>query len=164
MVHAIDRLPLLHGLWALGPAGHGFFKFTRAISEGRAIDIYNHGELYRDFTYIADLVRAVRLLMDCVPEVGKPAGAMDSLSESAPYRVVNIGNSDKVKLLDFIDAIEAELGIAAKRNSLPMQPGEVYATWADTSLLKALTGFSPATPIRAGIADFVRWYRDEYGG
>lgn len=154
------RFFTVYGPW--GRPDMAFFKFTRAILESHPIDIYNHGELYRDFTNVADLTRAIRLLMDCRPEIGKPAGDIDSLSESAPFRVVNIGNSDKVKLLDFIDAIEAELGVAAKRNLLPMQPGEVYATWADTSLLKALTGFTPATPIRTGIAEFIRWYRKEY--
>jgi UDP-glucuronate 4-epimerase len=170
---------LLHsqaGLWdipstafrfftAYGPWGRpdmAFFKFTEAIIAGRPIDIYNHGDLYRDFTYVGDLVRAIRLLIDCVPQAGRPVGPMDSVSGSAPFRVVNIGNAGKVKLLDFVDALEAEIGIAAKRNYLPMQPGEVYATWADTSLLQALTGFSPATPVRQGIAEFVRWYRGAY--
>jgi UDP-glucuronate 4-epimerase len=133
--------------------------------EGRPIDIYNHGDMFRDFTYVDDLVRAIRLLIDAVPvrpEDGiVPEG--DSLSPVAPYRVVNIGNSDKVRLLDFIDAIEDCLGIKAIRNYMPMQMGDVPATWADASLLQQLTGYQPQTDFREGIAKFVAWYRDYAG-
>ena len=133
--------------------------------EGRPIDIYNHGEMYRDFTYVDDLVRAIRLLIDAVPvrpitpEAIEPG---DSLSPVAPWRVVNIGNSEKVRLLDFIEAIEESLGIEAVRNYLPMQPGDVPATWADASLLQRLTGYRPQTPYREGVAAFVRWFREYY--
>jgi UDP-glucuronate 4-epimerase len=121
--------------------------------------------MYRDFTYVTDLVRAIRLLID-VPPV-RPAGIDeimdgDSLSPVAPYRVVNIGNSGKVRLLDFIEAIEAELGISAIRNYMPMQMGDVPATWAEASLLKRLTGYRPQTDFRDGIARFVSWFRDYY--
>lgn len=142
------------------------YKFVDRILDGREIDIYNHGDMYRDFTYVDDLVRGIRLLIDAVPE--RPSGPEaippgDSLSPVAPYRVVNIGNSEKVRLLDFIDAIEAELGRPAIRNLMEMQPGDVPATWADASLLQRLTGYRPQTDIRAGIHHFVTWFRDYYG-
>ena len=142
------------------------FKFADAILAGRPIDIYNHGEMYRDFTYVDDLVRAIRLLMDAVPERPATPGDIasgDSLSPAAPYRIVNIGNSARVKLLDFVDIIEAELGVKAVRNYMDMQPGDVPATWADASLLQSLTGYQPQTDIRDGIAKFVRWFREYYG-
>lgn len=157
------RFFTVYGPW--GRPDMALFKFVDAILEGRPIDIYNRGEMYRDFTYVSDLVRAIRLLIDAVPirpENGVvPAG--DSLSPVAPFRVVNIGNSDKVSLLDFIDAIEARLGKKALRNYLPMQPGDVPATYADVSLLRRLTGFSPDTSIQSGIGEFVDWFR-KYSG
>ncbi len=141
------------------------YKFTKAILEGRPIDIYNHGDMYRDFTYVEDLVRGVRLLIDAVPE--RPAGREDiacgdSLSPVAPYRVVNIGNSESVRLLDLVEAIEDELGTKAERNYMDMQKGDVYATWADAQLLQSLTGYKPETDLRTGIARFIAWYRDYY--
>ena len=156
------RFFTVYGPW--GRPDLAFFKFTAAILEGRPIDIYNHGEMYRDFTYVDDLVRAIRLLIDAVPQ--RPADGIvpegDSLSPVAPYRVVNIGNSDKVRLLDFIDAIEDSLGQKAIRNYMPMQKGDVFATWADAGLLQRLTGYRPQTDYRDGIDRFVRWYRDYY--
>lgn len=142
------------------------FKFADAILAGRPIDIYNHGEMYRDFTYVDDLVRGIRLLMDAVPvrpASGADIAPGDSLSPAAPYRIVNIGNSSQVKLLDFVDIIEAELGVKAIRNYMDMQPGDVPATWADASLLHSLTGYRPQTDIRTGIARFVSWFREYYG-
>lgn len=142
------------------------FKFTKGILEGTPIDIYNHGEMYRDFTYVDDLVHAIRLLIDVPPPPPDRRGQAiegDTLSPVAPWRVVNIGNSDKVRLLDFVEALQAELGKPAIRNYLPMQPGDVPATWADCSLLQRLTGYRPYTPFREGIARFVRWYREYYG-
>lgn len=155
------RFFTVYGPW--GRPDLALFKFVDAILDGRPIDIYNHGEMYRDFTYVTDLVRAIRLLIDVPPvrpgnrdEIEKG----DSLSPVAPYRVVNIGNSDKIRLLDFIEAIEDELRIKAIRNYMPMQPGDVPATWADASLLKQLTGYQPQTDFRHGIAQFVAWFRD----
>lgn len=151
-----------------GPYGRpdlALFKFVDAILDGRPIDIYNNGEMYRDFTYVGDLVRAIRLLIDVVPvrpDLPDRIAAGDSLSPVAPYRVVNIGNSDTVRLLDFVEAIEKELKISAKRNYLPMQKGDVPATWADATLLERLTGYRPSTPIGDGIAEFVAWFRDYY--
>ncbi|OWY11824.1 UDP-glucuronate 5-epimerase [Thioclava sp. F34-6] len=158
------RFFTVYGPW--GRPDMALFKFTDAILNDRPIDIYNHGEMYRDFTYVEDLVRGIRLLIDAVPE--RPASRDeiaegDSLSPVAPYRIVNIGNSDKVKLLDFVDALEAELGRPAKRNYLEMQKGDVPATWADASLLQSLTGYRPQTNVREGIAKFVAWFRDYYG-
>ena len=156
------RFFTVYGPW--GRPDLALFKFVDAILDGRPIDIYNHGEMYRDFTYIDDLVRGIRLLMDAVPQRPEdgvvPEG--DSLSPVAPYRVVNIGNSQKVRLLDFVDAIEAELGVTAKRNYMDMQPGDVPATWADAGLLQSLTGYRPETDIRDGIATFVAWFREYY--
>lgn len=157
------RFFTVYGPW--GRPDLAFFKFANAILEGRAIDIYNHGNMYRDFTYVDDLVRGIRLLMDAVPvrptDGIVPAG--DSLSPVAPYRVVNIGNSDKVRLLDFIDAIEESLGQKAIRNYMPMQMGDVPATWANAELLKTLTGYKPQTDFRDGIDRFVVWFREYYG-
>lgn len=152
-----------------GPFGRpdlALYKFVDAILDDRPIDIYNNGEMYRDFTYVEDLVRGIRLLIDAVPE--RPASRDDivpgdSLSPVAPYRVVNIGNSDKVRLLDFVDAIEACLGKKAIRNYMPMQMGDVPATWADADLLQRLTGYKPQTDFKHGIATFVAWFKDYYG-
>jgi UDP-glucuronate 4-epimerase len=157
------RFFTVYGTW--GRPDLALYKFVAAMLEDRPIDIYNHGEMYRDFTYVDDLVRAIRLLLDTVPV--RPADGIvpegDSLSPVAPFRVVNIGNSDKVRLLDFVDAIEDCLGKKAIRNYMPMQMGDVPATWADASLLHRLTGYRPQTHFRDGIAKFVEWYRDYYG-
>ena len=157
------RFFTVYGPW--GRPDLALFKFVDAILEDRPIDIYNHGDMYRDFTYVGDLVHAIRLLIDTPPvrpatrdEI--PAG--DSLSPVAPWRVVNIGNSEKVRLLDFIEAIEDKLGKRAQRNYLPMQLGDVPATWADATLLQQLTGYRPQTDYREGIANFVAWFRDYY--
>jgi len=152
------RFFTVYGAW--GRPDMALFKFTKGIIEGTPIDIYNHGEMWRDFTYVSDLVRGIRLLIDAVPGGPETAVEGDSLSPAAPFRVVNIGNSDKVRLLDFIDAIEAELGQKAIRNYMPMQTGDVPATWADATLLKNLTGYAPQTPFREGVKRFVEWYRD----
>ena len=154
------RFFTVYGPW--GRPDLALYKFVDAMLDGRPIDIYNHGDMYRDFTYVDDLVRAIRLLIDAVPV--RPADGVvpegDSLSPVAPYRVVNIGNSDKVRLLDFIEAIEDSLGIKAQRNYMPMQMGDVPATWANADLLQALTGYRPQTDFRVGIGRFVEWYRE----
>lgn len=156
------RFFTVYGTW--GRPDLALYKFVAAMLEDRPIDIYNHGDMYRDFTYVEDIARGIRLLIDAVPE--RPEGGVipegDSLSPVAPYRVVNIGNSEKIRLLDFIDAIEDVLGKKAIRNYMPMQIGDVPATWADASLLKSLTGYSPQTNFRFGIKRFVEWYRDYY--
>jgi UDP-glucuronate 4-epimerase len=155
------RFFTVYGAW--GRPDMALFKFTKGILEGTPIDIYNHGQMFRDFTYVEDLVRGIRLLIDAVPV--RPATSAevpegDSLSPVAPFRVVNIGNSDKVRLEDFIDAIEQEIGKPAVRNYMDMQAGDVPATWADATLLKTLTGYAPQTDVREGVRRFVAWYRD----
>lgn len=156
------RFFTVYGPW--GRPDMALFKFTKAILEGHPIDVYNYGDMKRDFTYVEDLVEAIRLLMDAIPK--RPAGGLipegDSLSPVAPHRVVNIGNNDSVHLTAFIKAIEAATGIEAKKNMLPMQPGDVPATWADASLLMDLTGYQPKTSVEEGVAEFVKWYRDYY--
>lgn len=156
------RFFTVYGTW--GRPDLALYKFVDAILDDRPIDIYNHGDMHRDFTYVDDLVRAIRLLIDAVPE--RPADGIvpegDSLSPVAPFRIVNIGNSDKVRLLDFIDAIEDCIGKKAIRNYMPMQMGDVPATWADASLLQQLTGYRPQTDFRDGIARFVEWFREYY--
>ena len=157
------RFFTVYGPW--GRPDMAPYKFTKAILAGETIDVYNYGDMKRDFTYVEDLVEAIRLLIDAVPvrptDGVVPTG--DSLSPVAPWRVVNIGNSDAVQLTDFIEAIEEATGLKATRNLMPMQAGDVPATWADASLLKALTGYQPNTTLREGIKAFVKWYRELYG-
>ncbi len=157
------RFFTVYGPW--GRPDMAPIKFSKAIMEGRAIEVYNHGDLYRDFTYVEDLVEGIRLLIDCPPQ--RPARAEeiaddDSLSPVAPFRVVNIGNSTQVYLMDFIAAMERHLGVEAKKTYLPMQPGDVPATWADCRLLERLTGYRPRTDLDTGVARFVDWYRSYY--
>ncbi len=157
------RFFTVYGPW--GRPDMAYFKFARNIIDEKPIDIYNNGDMWRDFTYVEDLVRGIAGLIDAVPQRPEKIEEIapgDSLSPVAPFRVVNIGNSEKVRLMDFIDAIEAEIGKKAIRNYMPMQQGDVPATWADASLLQSLTGYRPQTPFREGVARFVRWYRDYY--
>ena len=157
------RFFTVYGPW--GRPDMALFKFVKATLEGDPIDVYNHGKMYRDFTYVEDLVRGIRLLIDAVPE--EPASPEDiepgdSLSPVAPYRVINIGNSTKVPLLEFVDEIEKALGVPVTRNFMEMQKGDVPATWADADLLKKLTGYTPQTTVADGVKRFVNWYRDYY--
>jgi UDP-glucuronate 4-epimerase len=157
------RFFTVYGPW--GRPDMALFKFTKGIIDGTPIDIYNNGDMWRDFTYVEDLVRGISGLVDAMPErPATPENILpgDSLSPVAPYRVVNIGNSEKVRLMDFVDAIEAEIGRKAIRNFMPMQPGDVPATWADATLLQSLTGYRPQTPFQDGVAKFIAWYRDYY--
>ncbi|WP_170448158.1 GDP-mannose 4,6-dehydratase [Ruegeria arenilitoris] len=158
------RFFTVYGTW--GRPDLALYKFVDAILDGRPIDIYNHGEMYRDFTNVNDLVHGIRLLIDAVPV--RPDGPEDieegdSLSPVAPYRVVNIGNGDKVRLMDFVEAIEEAVGKKAIRNYMPMQMGDVPATWANTDLLQRLTGYRPQTDFKDGIAQFVEWFREYHG-
>ena len=156
------RFFTVYGPW--GRPDMALFKFTKAILSGQAIDVYNHGDMRRDFTYIDDIAEAVVRLCDVIPtrnpqwsvESGTPA------ESSAPYRVYNIGNSQPVQLTEFIHTLEQALGIDAKMNLLPMQPGDVLETSADTSALEAAIGFKPGTELAAGLAEFVKWYRNYY--
>ena len=160
------RLPItmyrfftVYGPWGRPDMAH--LKFTRAILNGEPIDVYNHGKMQRDFTYIDDLVASILALVDHVPDPDHPVQG-DSLSPVAPFRVVNIGNDSPVQLLDFISAIEAACGRDAIKTYHDIQPGDVPATWADASLLHTLTGQRPVTPIGEGLQRFVDWYRDYY--
>ncbi|MEO6388429.1 MAG: NAD-dependent epimerase/dehydratase family protein [Croceibacterium sp.] len=158
------RFFTVYGPW--GRPDMALFKFTKAILENSPIDVYNNGEMWRDFTYVEDLAISIRLLIDVPPHRPNSRDEIapgDSLSPVAPFRIVNIGNSDKVRLLDFVEAIETELGLPSKRNYMGMQTGDVPATWADASLLTALTGYRPNTDVAIGVRKFVEWYRSYYG-
>jgi len=156
------RFFTVYGPW--GRPDMALFKFTRAMVAGEQIDVYNNGQMRRDFTYIDDIAEAIVRLQDVIPradeswtvEQGSPA------TSSAPYRVYNIGNSNPVTLLAYIEALEKALGIAAKKNMLPMQPGDVLETSADTQPLYEVTGFKPQTSVEEGVARFVSWYRSFY--
>lgn len=149
------RFFTVYGPW--GRPDMAAFKFTRAILNGEPIDVYGHGQMWRDFTYVKDLVHAITLLIDTVPKSGETNDG-DSLSPVAPFRTINIGNSTKVSLEAFIEAFEQALGKKAIRNYLPMQQGDVPATWADASLLKSLTGYAPETSVADGVKQFCDWY------
>jgi len=140
------------------------FLFTKAILEGKPIDVFNNGNMSRDFTYIDDIVEGVVRVIDS-PPAGNPGWtgqSPDPGTSSAPYRVYNIGNSKPVKLLHFIEAIEDALGKKAVKNFLPMQPGDVPATWADVADLFYDFGYKPNTTINEGVKKFVDWYRFYY--
>lgn len=158
------RFFTVYGPW--GRPDMALFKFTKAILNGVSFDVYNHGDMSRDFTYIDDLVNGMHLLIDAIPSVehipNANGYAEDSKSRVAPFRIVNIGNSKPHQLLDFIRAIEDSLGIKAVKNLMPMQAGDVPSTWADTTLLEMLTGYVPTTDIATGVQNFVGWYRDYY--
>jgi UDP-glucuronate 4-epimerase len=162
----VFRFFTVYGPW--GRPDMALFKFVANILNDKPIDIYNHGNMRRDFTYIDDLVEAVIRLTAVVPPLPAERGQgivpvdNDSLSPNAAFRLVNVGNSAPVPLLDFIDEIEGILKRKARRNYLDMQPGDVLQTYADTRLLKALTGFQPSTPVAVGVRHFVDWYRDFY--
>jgi len=156
------RFFTVYGPW--GRPDMALFKFTRAMIAGEAIDVYNQGQMKRDFTYIDDIAEAIVRLQDVIPqqddnwtvETGSPA------TSSAPYRVYNIGNSQPVTLMNYIEAIEKALGITAKKNLMPMQPGDVLETSADTEALYKAIGFKPQTGVEEGVKNFVEWYRDFY--
>ena len=152
------RFFTVYGPW--GRPDMALFKFVKAILEDRPIDVYNHGNMRRDFTYIDDLTEAVWKLSRDFPR--NSLGDFDSLSPVAPYRVVNIGKAAPDALGAFIEVIETALGQKARKNMMDMQPGDVPATWSDTQLLQALTGYYPQTDLGTGVAQFVSWYRDYY--
>jgi UDP-glucuronate 4-epimerase len=156
------RFFTVYGPW--GRPDLALFKFVDAILDNKPIDIYNHGQMHRDFTYIDDLVRAISLLINTIPELGSDVGSTegDSLSPVAPFRIVNIGNSKKIRLMEFIESIEQCLQRKAIKNFMEMQLGDVPATWANTDLLYELTGYKPETDFEVGIAQFVSWFRDYY--
>lgn len=155
------RFFTVYGPW--GRPDMALFKFTGAMLADQPIEVYGNGRMARDFTYVDDLVEAIVRLVDAVPAQGAPAdaqGVADSLSPVAPYRVVNIAGGHPVELMDFIRTVESCVGRRARLDMLPMQAGDVPLTAADPSLLRALTGYVPSTPIADGVAAFVDWYRD----
>ena len=160
----IFRFFTIYGPW--GRPDMALFKFTKAIIDGDPIDVYNYGKMRRDFTYIDDLVHALFLLVDVIPaargNLRENINAVDSHSPVAPYRVVNVGNSESEELMKFIEAIEVSVGKKAILNFMPMQIGDVPSTWADVSLLKHLTNYAPNTSLTDGVQKFVGWYRDFY--
>ena len=151
------RLFTVYGPW--GRPDMALFKFTKGIINKKKIDIYNQGKMYRDFTYIDDIVDGIDALINKAPNL-KQLGKIknDSLSPVAPFRILNIGNTHKVYLLDFINSLENELGKKALRNYMPMQKGDVIMTLSDTSLLKKITGYNPKTNYKIGIKKFIKWY------
>jgi UDP-glucuronate 4-epimerase len=165
MAHAYSRLHAipctgLRFFTVYGPWGRpdmAYFSFTKAILAGRTIDIYNHGDMERDFTYIDDIVEGVVRILARPPLA--PAGS----SDGAPHRIYNIGNRSPVRLLAFVETLESIIGRDARKRFLPMQPGDVPVTCADTSGLEAEFGFAPSTPLRTGLERFVAWYREFYG-
>ena len=156
------RFFTVYGPW--GRPDMALFKFTKAILEGRPIDVYNHGKMQRDFTFIDDVVEGVVRVLDRIPAADPDwsGEGPDPATSSAPYRLYNIGNSQPVQLTRVIEILEQCLGKTAKRTLLPMQPGDVPATFADVEELARDVGFRPSTPIEEGIAEFVRWFREYY--
>lgn len=157
------RFFTVYGPW--GRPDMAYFSFTKAILEGKSIDVYNHGEMSRDFTYIDDIVDGIIRTLDNIPvaDPGYDKVAADPATSWAPYRVYNIGNHQPDNLLNFIGHIESALGQEATKNLLPMQPGDVPATFADIADLQRDTGFQPHTGLKEGIGKFVEWYRAYYG-
>ncbi len=157
------RFFTVYGPW--GRPDMALFLFTKAILEDKPIDVYNYGDMKRDFTYIDDIVEGVVRVIDNPPKGNKNWSGKnpDPSSSKAPYKIYNIGNNNPVKLLDFIEAIEKAIGKEAKKNMLPIQPGDVPATWADVSDLIEDLGYKPNTSIEDGVNSFVKWYREFYG-
>ncbi len=156
------RFFTVYGPW--GRPDMALFIFTKAIIEDKPIDVFNFGEMKRDFTYVDDIVEGVIRVIDNPPK-GNPQWSgktPDPSASKAPYKVYNIGNSSPVRLMDFIEAIEEAIGKKAQKNMLPIQPGDVPATWADVTDLTEDMGYKPDTPVKEGINRFVKWYRDFY--
>jgi UDP-glucuronate 4-epimerase len=156
------RFFTVYGPW--GRPDMALFLFTRAILEGRPIDVFNHGNMQRDFTYVDDIVEGVIRVVDKTAAVNPEYDPIfaDPATSNVPYRVFNIGNNNPVQLLDFIGAIEDALGMKAEKRLLPLQDGDVPATYANTALLDDWVGFVPGTSVRDGVGRFVAWYRDYY--
>ncbi len=154
------RFFTVYGPW--GRPDMAIYSFTKAIYEGRPIDVFNNGHMKRDFTYIDDIVEGVARLTDlpAAPNPDWDGASPDPATSTAPYRIYNIGNNAPVELMTMIGLLEKETGIEAKKNFKPMQPGDVLATYADITALRDAVGFSPSTALDVGIRHFVRWYRD----
>ena len=158
----IMRLFSVYGPW--NRPDMALFKFTESILKGKPIDVYNHGNMQRDFIYIEDLIEAIYILTSCMPSIQRDGlvNSFDSISPVAPFRIVNIGNSKAIKICDYIKEIEKALKMKAKKNLIPIQDGDVENTCADIKLLENLTGYRPSTPISVGISKFIRWYKSYY--
>tara|TARA_Y100000591_G_scaffold161414_1_gene139088 strand:- start:369 stop:1376 length:1008 start_codon:yes stop_codon:yes gene_type:complete len=155
------RFFTVYGPW--GRPDMAYFKFTKKILNGKKIDIYNKGKMYRDYTYIDDIVDGIYKLINNPPQQNlKKKFKNDSLSPVAPFRILNIGNTKKVYLLDFINTLEKELKKKVIRNYMPMQKGDVYSTLSDSSLLAKITGYNPKTNYKNGIKKFIKWYLNYY--
>ena len=156
------RFFTVYGPW--GRPDMALFLFTKAILEGRPIDVFNHGQMQRDFTFVEDIAEGVIRVLDkpASPDPAFSADKPDPGTSNAPFRLFNIGNHDPVQLLDFVACIEDALGMKAQKNMLPLQDGDVPATYADVDSLRDWVGFVPATDIRTGIGRFVNWYRAYY--
>ena len=157
------RFFTVYGPW--GRPDMALFKFTKKILSGKPIDIYNYGKMKRDFTNVYDLIEAIRLLINVQPlkpEKRKFTIEYDSISNTAPYRIVNIGNSKSVNLMDYIDELESALRLTAQKNFLGMQKGDIEETSSNINLLKYLTGFSPNRTLKQGVLEFVNWYKSYY--
>ena len=155
------RFFTVYGPW--GRPDMAYFKFTKKILNGKKIDIYNKGKMYRDYTYIDDIIDGILRLIKKPPSLNiKKKIKNDSLSPVAPFRILNIGNTKKIYLLDFINTLEKELGKKIKKNFLPMQKGDVHSTLSDCSLLKKITGYNPKTNYKDGIKKFLNWYSNYY--
>jgi UDP-glucuronate 4-epimerase len=157
------RFFTVYGSW--GRPDMALFLFTRAMLAGDPINVFNNGMMVRDFTYIDDIVESLVRVLDrpATPDPAFDQAAPDPATSWAPHRIFNIGNSSPTPLMTYIEALEAALGITAEKRFLPLQPGDVPATAADTTALEAWTGFRPNTPVREGVARFVAWYREYYG-
>jgi UDP-glucuronate 4-epimerase len=156
------RFFTVYGPW--GRPDMALFLFTKAILDGKPIDVFNHGNMQRDFTFVDDIVEGVIRVMDktAVPDPSFNADVPNPGTSNAPFRVFNIGNHDPVPLMDFIACIEEAIGRKAQKNLLPLQDGDVPATYADVDALQSWVGFKPATDIRTGVGRFVKWYREYY--
>lgn len=156
------RFFTVYGPW--GRPDMALFKFTKAIINGEPIDVYNQGDMRRDFTYIDDIVEGIIRIQDIIPQVNNDwkIETATAANSSAPYKIFNIGNGNPVKLLDFIQSLEKSIGAAAHKNLMPMQPGDVYQTYADVEDLFTATGYKPSMSVEQGVDNFVQWYRKFY--
>ena len=156
------RFFTVYGQW--GRPDMAYFLFTKAITEGKPIDVFNYGKMKRDFTYIDDITEGIVRVMDKIPEPNQnwSGNNPDSATSYAPYKLYNIGNNNPVELMRFIEVLEVFIGKKAKKNLLPIQPGDVPATFADVDDLVKDAGFKPSTTIEAGLGRFVAWYKDYY--
>ena len=156
------RFFTVYGPW--GRPDMALFKFTKAMMNGESIDVYNNGDMRRDFTYIDDIVEGIIRIQDIIPQINNDWSVEGSsaATSSAPYKIFNIGNGNPVKLLDFIQSLENSLGVTTTKNLMPMQPGDVYQTYADVDDLFSVTKYKPSMSVEKGVAEFVKWYKNFY--